>query len=325
MHISQGGESSPATSKVSLLPNDLGRCPRWDGLNGLTRDQFCARYDLGEEVKRLLVQYKIEAADALLIDDVRERLGADLKTGHLSEVNWALRKMLMDQVKRSSRVAQKHKPTVSGGTGGAGGNSSTRPGTGGTGYGPVISIEDLHRFSVISGGTGGAGGNDLDPRKESYQDTELRRRANCDLLSGGTGGNGGYGEQVGGKGGFGTAADIAIEDSRYFSSITGGIRGAGGHSDLQGGWGGAGEEPNFNRRLLHAIDDDGRRQLPEATLEDLGLKEDLLQLLKDEGFRTVGALFELYNTDLPISRFKRGHPIALMAAVNRFVYQSKLN
>ncbi|KAK7039476.1 hypothetical protein R3P38DRAFT_3181202 [Favolaschia claudopus] len=297
------------------------------------RDQFCEKYNLSKEIRELLVRYNIQAADTLLDADHRSLRELGFKLGHIAELNWALTKMLMDQRRLPPHVAadatSEFKPIVYGGTGGAGGSSRTRPGGGGTGHGAQISLSDVSRFSVISGGIGGAGG-DLDDSSEEYAAHKARKQSQVKArpppgrtLSGGTGGAGGPGHQAGGSGGSGEAAQMAAEDVGFFNIIRGGTGGAGGHSDLQGGLGGGGEGSKFEPRLIHSIDDETRRRLPETNLEDLDIDDNLRELLEGEGFRTVGALFELYHSDLPPPRFKRGHPGVLKAALDRFVHQKR--
>ncbi|KAF8187055.1 hypothetical protein K438DRAFT_1835570 [Mycena galopus ATCC 62051] len=308
-------------------------------------DQFCEEYHLDDDTKppgddsirTLLHKHKLETVQSVIdaIDSGHLDEIPAFKVGYIAELVWALRKMRLEMAP-TARIAiattGNHRPDLSGGTGGAGGDSpSGTPGPGGTGIGPQIGLQDLNRFSVISGGTGGAGGasgpipHDLQPRTEVGSKTKRMRPS----LFGGTGGAGGYGKQAGGHGGPGEGPQIAVEDVDYFSKITGGIGGAGGASENLGGIGGTGDRPKLVHSLLFPdINDDIRRGLKHMKLDaktEEGYKinsERCQPVLKDLGFQSIGGLFEAFISDLQPS-LKAGHVAGLQVVLARFASEAK--
>ncbi|KAK7056010.1 hypothetical protein R3P38DRAFT_2850031 [Favolaschia claudopus] len=103
-----------------------------------------------------------------------------------------------------------------------------------------------------------------------------------------------------------------------FRQIDGGTGGVGGDSARYGGSGGEGGAPELANLLL-SISEETRRKIPRTPLENLGFDAALLKMLKANGFRTVGGLLELHDTDLvSASGFKRGYPRVLEAELDRF-------
>ncbi|KAJ7837558.1 hypothetical protein B0H14DRAFT_1098119 [Mycena olivaceomarginata] len=85
--------------------------------------------------------------------------GSSVKIGHIAELKWAMKKMLLEEYPDIELTYTKGSTRLrfTEGQEGAGGDGP-RGGAGGTGMAPQIGIEYLHRFSEIRGGTGGAGG-----------------------------------------------------------------------------------------------------------------------------------------------------------------------
>jgi hypothetical protein len=104
----------------------------------------------------------------------------------------------------------------------------------------------------------------------------------------------------------------------------GGVGGSGGDSLIQGGQGGSGEAPNF-ATLLCSVGNATRNRVPDTKLNSQNLKitPALLRLLQDHGFRTVGGLFETYQTDLDLAGFKAGHVSKLKAILVKVEAQAK--
>ncbi|KAF7339312.1 hypothetical protein MSAN_02144800 [Mycena sanguinolenta] len=130
---------------------------------------------------------------------------------------------------------------------------------------------------------------------------------------GGCGGPGGKGQHNGGYGGDGKApqgehvlwfeALIGSQDTRpgdqrkiFVWHIYGGTGGDGGHGDI-GGDGGIGEGPRLSTHLV-PLDDKIRR--------------------RDQGFETVGGLFEAFDMDFPQPHFQLGHICTVKAALEFF-------
>jgi len=299
----------------------------------LDRDRFCKKYYLSDEIQQLLDRHGFDTADSLLdVSDLTlQEMG--FKVGHIAELKWALEKMLWERFPATSVINTdgKYTPIIFGGIGGAGGDGLRSGGPGGTGKAPQISIQDVYRFAEFHGGTGGSGGasdvmlgpvRKIQEAKPQLQIATEETRPNLrPALSGGAGGAGGWGTRVGGPGGVGEAAQMAIEDVAVFRAITGGFGGAGGGSANEGGPGGTGEGSKFSSPLL-SVDEETRRRLPYTKLEDFNIKPELRRLLEDQGFQTVGGLLEAYDTDLQPPHFKPGHVSVLTAALRKFAAQN---
>lgn len=85
---------------------------------------------------------------------------------------------------------------------------------------------------------------------------------------------------------------------------------------IEGGFGGTGEGPKCSS-LLVPIDDETRRQVKHTKLEDVIVNPEFCRLLKDQGFETVGGLFEAYDSDLPSPPFKLGYVAGLKATLKK--------
>ncbi|KAF8138058.1 hypothetical protein K438DRAFT_725153 [Mycena galopus ATCC 62051] len=320
---SVGGGSAglgPSFSSASRSINNFSR----NQISEMKINTFCEEYQLGDDIRKLFSKNGFDKIKSLLVVNEDQLKVLEFKAGHIAELRWAIKKMLLERFPEipMANTNKEYTPSIWGGTGGAGGDGLCRGGPGGTGQPPQIAIEDVFRFSEIRGGTGGSGGASgvmLGSVRKPQPTSTWRRDP---VLSGGTGGAGGYGVKFGGPGGFGVAPQIATENVAHFRTITGGFGGAGGASANEGGSGGTGEGPKFARLLLPIdIDDETRRWVPHTKLEELkvfGLEQALLDLLKHQGFQTVGGLFEAQETDLPRPPFKLGHLAALKVALRKF-------
>ncbi|KAJ7450022.1 hypothetical protein B0H11DRAFT_324366 [Mycena galericulata] len=298
----------------------------------MTRAHFCAKFKLGEEIRRLLEKNGFDEADGLLYVDESALKDAGFQVGHIAELKWALKKIALESLSRIEAPKREgaRRVDIAGGEGGAGGFGGQKGGGGGLGEAPQFDLRFVHRFRVIDGGVGGTGGagGGADGRgvnfvaNNTYQaetDNATMNESNVGpgpLLRGGRGGVGGFGTTAGGVGGLGEAAELAIPQVDVFGKIVGGFGGAGGEGEKQGGDGGIGQGNKFAQLLL-PIDEDTRRWIPTKTLKDFDIKEKHLKLLHKLGFQTVGGLFETSKTDL--EHFTLGDISQLTAALNRLV------
>ncbi|KAF7344205.1 hypothetical protein MVEN_01711000 [Mycena venus] len=260
---------------------------------------FCQKYGLGDEICQQLIGEKYHKINNLFEEDETQLKKLHLKAGHIAELKWAMKKMLLEEYPEIELTYTKgeYTPEIHGGKGGAGGAGGKRGGHGGTGMAPRIGVEDLHRFSVIGGGVGGAGGSGaIDGMIGTSEPPEgVAAGVNTGpapqrILIGGQGSVGGQGVALGGTGGVGAASKIPVPYVAFFSKIAGGIGGAGGYAVKQGGHGGVGEA-NIFPSLIFFINEKTRRQmLPQAPLplEELEIDEELRELLEKHGFRTAG-------------------------------------
>jgi hypothetical protein len=312
---------------------------------------FCQEYGLGDEIRQLLIDKNYHKINALFEEDETQLKNLPLKVGHIAELKWAMKKMLLLEYPdiKLTYTKGEYAPEIYGGTGGAGGDALERGGHGGTGKAPQIGVEDRHRFSVIGGGTGGAGGtggieNPNVVATELNTDPTPQRIVNIDGMIGTSeppevvaagvntgpvpqrnllGGQGGVGGQVivlGGPGGVGAATKIPVLYVALFGKIAGGIGSAGGYAEKQGGHGGVGEA-NIFPSLIFVINEKTRRQmLPQTPLPlgELEIDKELREQLEKHGFRTAGGLFEAYEQDLQPPDFK-GEDITSLRAVLRKV------
>ncbi|KAF8152050.1 hypothetical protein K438DRAFT_1864643 [Mycena galopus ATCC 62051] len=309
---------------------------------------FCQEYGLGGEICQRLIGEKYHKINALFEEDETQLKKLHLEVGHIAELKWAMKKMLLLEYPDIELTKEEYAPEIYGGTGGAGGDALERGGHGGTGKAPQIGPEDLHRFSVIGGGIGGAGGagsveNPNVVATELNTDPTPQRIVNIDgmigtselpevvaagvntgpapqcILLGGQGGVGEPGVVRGGSGGVGAATKIPVLYVAFFSKIAGGIGGAGGYGLKQGGHGGVGEA-NIFPRLIFFINEKTRRQmLPQTPLPlgELEIDMELREQLEKHGFRTAGGLFEAYEQDLQPPDFKRGDITSLKAVLRK--------
>ncbi|KAF8208671.1 hypothetical protein K438DRAFT_281678 [Mycena galopus ATCC 62051] len=293
---------------------------------------FCTEYHLSATICKVFKENGFDTLNEFLQLDEAALQALDFKMGQYAELRWAVKKLFLQRFPQVSITSTegKYTPSIYGGEGGAGGDGLQRGGQGGTGEPPQIGKEDVYLFSVIGGGIGGAGGaGGLVLGLVGKSAAAAKPAANGGtpspqqgpVLNGGQGGPGGPGAQEGGVGGLGGAPQISITDVALFKRITGGVGGAGGASDIQGGRGGIGQGPK-PAKLLASIDNETRLQAPHMKLEAFGIKPEVRQLLKDEGFQSVGALFEVYDTDFPAPPFKIGHIASLKLALKKFIAHS---
>ncbi|KAJ7796361.1 hypothetical protein B0H14DRAFT_2620045 [Mycena olivaceomarginata] len=134
---------------------------------------------------------------------------------------------------------------------------------------------------------------------------------------GGIGGEGGVGAHKGGEGGIGEASKIGIENISLFSRIFGGTGGKGGFGGIFGGRGGTGQGSTFSE-LLVRVDENARSAQP-TPLADFAISDGLCQLLHNQGFVTVGGIFEVTGDDLRDVGFELGHIATLKQKLEAFL------
>ncbi|KAJ7450019.1 hypothetical protein B0H11DRAFT_2078088 [Mycena galericulata] len=300
----------------------------------LSIDEFCTQYGLEGEIGEILSETGYERASDLLF--TKEKFA--FKVGHTAELKWALKHMLWSRaVDKDVPKKEEHKTDVDGGRGGVGGFGRIG-GVGGEGKAPVIRLSQSHGFNIISGGRGGAGGSGTlvassedSKRKDQDQIQDMPpNRGEFINAFGGTGRSGASHNQVGGDGGAGKAPVIPIEDVGKFRKIEGGYGGPGGNSVNVGGRGGTGHAPEFPE-LLAPIDKETRLRVKNVKLSDseklrqskFEISPELNQLLRDDGFLTVGGLLETYDTDLDREPFKPEHKSTLTQALTEFLREMK--
>ncbi|KAJ7614936.1 hypothetical protein FB45DRAFT_873803 [Roridomyces roridus] len=141
-------------------------------------------------------------------------------------------------------------------------------------------------------------------------------------LFGGTGGKGGASDDIGGEGGFGQGTRLPIEDVNEFKRVLGGTGGEGGFGPNKGGFGGMGQATQFGGRLLPAFASGGKG-LPNLPLVEFchtyDLDEDILERLREQGFKMSAALYGLKDDDLMGVGFKVGHVAEVKRALREFV------
>jgi len=302
---------------------------------------FCAQYKLGDEIFKQLDAVELDNVGALIRSKNLASEEYHLKLGHIAEVKWALKVMLLScpGIEEVKIPPGYYKPTVIGGRGGDGGAGGKQGGEGGMGKSPRITLEDLHRFGSIRGGSGGAGGVagvqvgiNSESQNPNGQEGALPQDATQTgaSIEGGQGGDGGFGVRVGGKGGVGGAPVLPLEAIGLFQCIKGGHGGTGGAALEKGGKGGTGECPKFPKPLV-VIDQAARLRVHEnnmtlkedgqmnAKLKELGIIERLFTHLDQQGFQTVGGLFELYDTDFDGKRLAAGDKDVLKCALEKFL------
>ncbi|KAJ7359334.1 hypothetical protein DFH08DRAFT_845811 [Mycena albidolilacea] len=319
--------------------------------------EFCKEHGLGDDICGRLIEHGYEGTDTLFVEKESNLKKLGFKIGDIAELRWALKKLLLAKFPklalRNSR--EEYRSAISGGQGGAGGYGGQKGGGGGDGKAPHIEMEDVWRFRRIGGGTGGLGGATRMDGAAGAAGASLKAPVEAPLapkfggavpltvLEGGVGGSGGWGVDAGGAGGGGGGPQMAIEYTRIVKEIVGkwvtisikcnlhrhyrckgGVGGSGGDSPNQGGQGGSGEAPNLTT-LLCSVGNATRNRVPDTKLNSGNLKitPALLRLLQDHGFRTVGGLFETYQTDLDLAGFKAGHVSKLKAILVKVEAQAK--
>ncbi|KAJ7085581.1 hypothetical protein C8R44DRAFT_38793 [Mycena epipterygia] len=312
-------------------------------------DEFCTKYDLGNDILGRLRNDKVELDIGALIK--AENLMSPkygLKLGHAAEVKWALKQFLLSRPGKEVKIPPPlYKPRLIGGKGGDGGRGGKQGGAGGVGKGHKITSKDLHRFGSISGGvggTGGAGGVQAGENGESQNPNGQEDALPLDVTKtqvstgGGHGGAGGGALVVGGDG-VGAAPVTRLEAVGAFQWIEGGHGGTGSASPETGGVGGTGEAPKFPRPLVDISHAERRRvhgnnvrlknsegKEMNAELKKLGIIPRLFDRLDGLGFQTVGGLFELDQTDFDGGeRFVDGDEAVLKAALEKYLEEVNKN
>ncbi|KAF8218024.1 hypothetical protein K438DRAFT_1952881 [Mycena galopus ATCC 62051] len=306
--------------------------------------EFCTEYNLGQDILRLLSNAGFSTIGGLIRANDLDQEEFGLKFGHVAEVKWALKAVLLScpAIDEVQIPAGLYRPILIGGTGGDGGRGGKLGGDGGVGRAPEITLEDVRRFGHISGGIGGDGGaggvwfensSGFDKSPDNSKSSSMQKAGNEErTVSGGKGGCGGWGLWLGGDGGVGGAPVIPLEAVGQFKWIEGGHGGTGGASPEIGGKGGIGEAPRFPKPL--AVIDHTTRLLVQTT--NMKLKEGeeintklhefnvyiskkLIDRLYDHGFQTMGGLFEIYDADLDGEPFKAGNKDTLRCALEEFL------
>lgn len=158
-------------------------------------------------------------------------------------------------------------------------------------------------------------------------------------MSGARGGKGSSGREIGGTGGVGDASIIPWQILGFFEKILGetrsnicirckhphffqgGIGGRGGESKKRGGDGGVGLGPRIPAQFF-PIDEATRNLVPTKELSSWGMDAELVGILHELGFQTVGGLFEAYDTDLKLTgKLRIGDICGLKAALRKFIAQ----
>ncbi|KAJ7450010.1 hypothetical protein B0H11DRAFT_1928391 [Mycena galericulata] len=307
--------------------------------------KFCNEYKLGGQIQGLLENNGFDTIDGLLYMDEKDLTDAGFQLGHIAELKWALKKILLGKFGKieGPKTERHNKPDIDGGKGGKGGDADRKGGGGGLGEAPRFSDQgQVDLFNKIGafffeGGEGGGGGKGGASRKGDGADGKGEKAVNGNnksnpaetgnesigpLLTGGRGGPGGWGRRVGGAGGCGEATEVAIERAGDFRKIGGGVGGDGGGALDQGGAGGIGRGNEFSKPLL-SIDDETRGRIPTTVLKDFHINDKNRKLLQEQGFQTVGGLFEVSHNDLLVHcKFATGGIGQLTAALNKFARAS---
>ncbi|KAK6987570.1 hypothetical protein R3P38DRAFT_2805765 [Favolaschia claudopus] len=301
---------------------------------------FCAKYQLDDDIRERLEDEGFQNITALCYAKEGELKKMGSNIGNIAEIKAALKRRLAEQGIVAVTTDTTNDWDVE--KGGAGGQGSIQPGTGGTGKANEFDLEGLHTANVggdIKGGKGGKGGaidhpslltahmpSSLDPiqtltagptldsNMNEIEVVQVRKRLN---VEGGEGGAGGWAPERGGTGGEGQGPEVAMSYVSHLK-IKGGIGGEGGKSSNRGGHGGDGAASSISD-LVVTIAEDTRRRLPRELLGVLDLGGNLLKLLKDNGFRAVEGLLELHLEDLKsFPGFKTGHVGTLKGELNTF-------
>jgi hypothetical protein len=137
-------------------------------LEPLDTTAFCQKYHLGDEICKLLTNEDYETVNALFEENEARWEKLQLKTGHIAELKWAMKKFLLEEYPEielvdtngeyapeiygtEPTIVEISSQTFTGGIGGAGGDALETGGRGGTGKAPHIALEDVFRFGVIGG------------------------------------------------------------------------------------------------------------------------------------------------------------------------------
>ncbi|KAJ7499610.1 hypothetical protein FB451DRAFT_1205957, partial [Mycena latifolia] len=137
---------------------------------------------------------------------------------------------------------------------------------------------------------------------------------------GGRGGDGGEGKE-GGDGGEGKAGPMALErvwDWRSEIHIHGGKGGNGGSGIERGGKGGAGRAYKTAIPLCDFTADGLPTLAIDAFCQGYHLSQELSVLLKETGFETAGAIFDIAKDTLEEAGFKMGQVAELKWALRQY-------
>ncbi|KAK6987540.1 hypothetical protein R3P38DRAFT_332092 [Favolaschia claudopus] len=304
--------------------------------------EFCDEYQLGNNILQHLQHAGIHTMNPLFHaneEDLTWRLRFNI--GSVAEIQAALKRRLADK-HPGIMVATPRIPKaldISGGVGGAGGEGDIEGGAGGKGKGGLYDRNNLLKAAVgvrIRGGKAGASGpiRSANPHAMNMPKSPTlspgagtwTMPANMQgiFVAGGEGGTGSWRDHKGGKGGEGEGPRISMFDVPIFRQIDGGLGGMGGDAFDYGGRGGNGAAPAL-RNLIRSISEKTRQKIPRTPLNDLGLQPDLLNLLKQNGFRTVAGLLELHDTDLVSAPgFKPGYDFVLKTVLDKFCKKFEL-
>ncbi|KAF7346735.1 hypothetical protein MSAN_01811800 [Mycena sanguinolenta] len=274
MHIqgtppsSQQNNGTDSHGKEDALSNENSRQPREDGVGGhgglgqgpsvvipigdtigreiqiqpMDIDEFCTRYDLGDDILSSLNNNDVELDVGALIraSNLMNPIYR-LKLGQVAEVKWALKAFLLSQPSVNELQLQPGlvKPTLVEG-GEMADEVGYRAGLGGTGKAPRITMKDVQKFQTIGGGTGGAGGFGeatvgASGKSQNPNSQEGAEGHKFETIVGAEGHK--FETIVGGAGGAGGATVGASgesqnpnsqEEGHKFATIVGGTGGAGG-------------------------------------------------------------------------------------------------
>ncbi|KAJ7681400.1 hypothetical protein B0H17DRAFT_1138435 [Mycena rosella] len=313
--------------------------------------EFCKEYKLGNDIFRILDEAELDVRGLIGANDLASK-EIGLKFGHVAEVKWALKAMLLkcpaiEEVPIPRGLCQP-KFKVTGGIGGDGGPGGKRGGDGGVGAGLRFNMKDLGRFSHIGGGVGGTGGagglpsgnNGASGKSPEGEEDSSPSYAENNEIAGSKGGRGGWSLCLGSEGGVGGAPIIPLEAIGGFQWIRGKLscsRGADGVAAAEvGGTGGMGEAPKFPK-LLAVIDQATRLQVQAKNMKlkdgeklneklrefKFDIDQELLDRLHDHGFQSVGALFEIHDIDLDVAQFEPGNKLTLGRVLGEFLTEAK--
>ncbi|KAJ6479037.1 hypothetical protein C8R45DRAFT_1156563 [Mycena sanguinolenta] len=140
-------------------------------------------------------------------------------------------------------------------------------------------------------------------------------------LTGGKGVDGGKSDRTGGNGGlvfFGV--DGCMQRT---NTVQGGIGGDGGEGGVEGGTGGVGQAPKITKQLIMSGVEGKAYHGPTLSVgefcQNYHVSENICKLLEEEGFETVGALWEVSDADLRGAELKGGQIAELKRALRDLV------
>ncbi|KAJ6574246.1 hypothetical protein B0H19DRAFT_1124004, partial [Mycena capillaripes] len=332
-------------SRKVLLPigDNIGREIE---ITPMTVDEFCAKYELGDDILHRLNNDKVESDIGALItakDLTSPEYG--LKLGHVAEVKWALKLFLL-----SCPGIKEMELPVKGTTGGEGGHGEKQGGEGGLGKGPVPIASSNSAYPFFEGGGQGGDGGEAGapppavtkkdraiggnvPSEFRNRDCKifLRRPRRCRWRWF----SGGWRRWYRGcKVSRGQMLTDDTGDSNWVVLL--GQKGTGGPGVRIGGKGGTGEPPKFPKPLVeieqtqrHRVNannvrlKEGEGINPKLREFNPQLNEKLIDRLHELGFQTVGGLFEIYDVDLDKEPFETGNKESLKITLEQFLIRSE--